>query len=336
MKAFNKDKALRKLRFKQNKNTYIKRISIVLSCIILVVAIILFTFAKYESNQEYTLINGRVSEYMQDVNIVGIYVDNVAVQSIPLKTDGKLFDRAECTNNATASWDDNEWGINIRNLTGKTKCTLYFNAKPYDIISGDLNTVGSVVKIANEEFYVIGQEESTHVKLLSKWNLNVGSNAKGTATGLQDSAVRGYRSDGGTEYGTVAFSNTNYWYDSSTSSLKPAYGSSYPAYVYDSNSTLYQYVDNYVTYLTNQGVNVSGRLIKQEELIGLECSSSNRGCSSEFGGTAPEWVYQTSYWSGSASDSIRLWYVRSGGGFGNYSCDRGGDYGVRPVIILEI
>ena len=160
----------------------------------------------------------------------------------------------------------------------------------YSIVSGDLDTVGSVVKIADEEFYVIGQEDSTHVKLLSKWNLNLGKNAKGTATGLQDSDVRGLRSDGGTIYGTVAFSSTTYWVDSSTN-LKPAYGSSYPAYVYDSNSNLYQYVNNYVTYLNTQGVQVSGRLIKQEELVALGCNASTKHCDSSQGGTAPSWVY---------------------------------------------
>ena len=62
MKVFNKDKALRQIKLKQNKNTYIKRISIVLSCFILViVGIMYFTFAKFEQNSdEYTLINGVV------------------------------------------------------------------------------------------------------------------------------------------------------------------------------------------------------------------------------------------------------------------------------------
>ena len=201
----------------------------------------------------------------------------------------------------------------------------------YSIVSGDISTVGSVVKIADEEFYVIGQEDSSHVKLLSKYNLNVGSNAKGTATGLQDSDVRGFS---GTTYGTVA-ENTNYWYDGY--GLKPAYGSSYPTYVYDSNSTLYQYVNNYVTYLNTQGVNVSGRLIKQEELVSLGCNVSTRYCDSNgtHGGTAPSWVYQTSYWSGSADGDYWLWTVRTDGYSYRDRYDNGGFYGVRPVIILE-
>ena len=204
----------------------------------------------------------------------------------------------------------------------------------YTILSGDLNTVGSVVKIADEEFYVIGQEDSTHVKLLSKWNLNVGSNAKGTATNLQDSDVKGWVSSG-TTYGNVVFSSTNYW--SSTVST-------YPAWVYTNEKTngtykasIAEHVDNYVTYLTQQGVSVTGRLIKQEELVTLGCNASTNYCDSNgsHGGTAPAWVYQTSYWSGSGFDSRSMWSVRSNGSFGSRSYVYVSYFGVRPVIILE-
>ena len=204
----------------------------------------------------------------------------------------------------------------------------------YTILSGDLNTVGSVVKIADEEFYVIGQEDSTHVKLLSKWNLNVGSNAKGTATNLQDSDVKGWVSSG-TTYGNVVFSSTNYW--SSTVST-------YPAWVYTNEKTngtykasIAEHVDNYVTYLTQQGVSVTGRLIKQEELVTLGCNASTNYCDSNesHGGTAPAWVYQTSYWSGSVNRSDFVWRVFSDGVFNDDYCDNGNNFGVRPVIILE-
>ena len=125
MKVFNKDKELRKLKFKQNKNNYIKRVSIVLSCVILVVAIMMFSFAYYNSNAEWTLIKGKVSEPAKDANIIAIYQDDTKIDSIPAKNSGWYFDRAECTNGATASWDDNEWLLKL-NLTTKTKCTLYF------------------------------------------------------------------------------------------------------------------------------------------------------------------------------------------------------------------
>ena len=342
MKAFNKDKELRKLRFKQNKNTYIKRISIVLSCVILVVAIMLFTFAKFESTAEWTLIDGTVTESSKDANIVAIYQGDNKVDSVPAKNSGWYFDRAECTNGANAIWNNERWSIDIQFST-KTKCSVYFidvePPKNYTIVSGNLYTVGSVVKIANEEFYVIGQEDSSHVKLLSKWNLNVGNNTQPGELGIQNSKAIGYNNDSSTSVNnyypaTVAFSSTNYWYDGSA--LKSEYGSSYPAYVYDGNASIKTYVDTYVTYLTNQGVNVSGRLISQEELVALGCNGTTRYCDSNgtHGGTALSWVYQTSYWSGSANGNYNVWSVHSDGRFRHYSCGSG-SFGVRPVIILE-
>ena len=61
MKKFNKDVQLKKLRNKKN-NKPIKIISIVLSVIILIGAIIYFTFARFEYNQTFNLINGTVVE----------------------------------------------------------------------------------------------------------------------------------------------------------------------------------------------------------------------------------------------------------------------------------
>ena len=212
------------------------------------------------------------------------------------------------------------------------------NSTPsYTLLSGNLSTVGSVVKIADEEFYVIGQEDATHIKLLSKWNLNVGRNAKGTATNLQDSDVRGYAWYI-TSYGTVEFSSSRYWYDLTNSSIKSEYGTSYPVYVYDSHSNLKPYVDNYVTYLTQQGVSVTGRLISYEEIVALGCNASTHYCDSNdnHGGTAPDWVYQTSYWLGSACNDYSVCEVNLYGGLSNYDYYSDGNLGVRPVIILEI
>ena len=218
----------------------------------------------------------------------------------------------------------------------------------YTILSGDLNTVGSVVKIANEEFYVIGQEDSTHVRLLSKWNLKVGNILDGnswsktgeytssdTGYGLQSSDAKGDVDGASTFNGIVTFSSTNYW--SSTVST-------YPAWVYTNakesgtyKASIAEYVDNYVTYLTQQGVSVTGRLIKQEELVTLGCNASTYYCDStgSHGGTAPSWVYQTSYWTGSALSGNDVWGVGSFGAFVYSDYYSVGPFGVRPVIILE-
>ena len=200
------------------------------------------------------------------------------------------------------------------------------------IVSGDLNTVGSEVAIGDEHFYIISNTDG-EIAMLSKYNLHVGNKYDDTngvvalenPTGIQNSSAIGWF-DGYTAdnpaIGTTEFSSTNYW--SSTVST-------YPAYVYDSNSTLYNYVESYRTYLESQGAEIEEtRLIEMEELEALGCSRDDFSCSE-----APEWVYETSYWSGAAYDSICVWGVLSNGVFGGPDYTSGSSRGVRPVIVLK-
>ena len=249
-------------------------------------------------------------------------------------------------------WVDKNATTTTSNVMGKTwngKVAVLAEAAPtpkYTVVSGDLDTVGSVVKIADEEFYVIGQEDSKHVKLLSKWNLNVGSNPKGTATGLQDSEVVGHPTNiydfNSSWYGAVSFSSRDYWTDDE----QPGMLISFPRYVYTNRkengeyvASIAEYVENYVNYLNKQGVVVTGRLINREELVELQCTPLNEGnivCDQSHGGNAPEWVSQTSYWTGFGGNTFSnykvVFYLYQGqGNSGHYSEFQG----VRPVIILE-
>ena len=196
------------------------------------------------------------------------------------------------------------------------------------VVSGDGTQVGNEVCIKNECFYVISSTDST-VTMLSKYNLYVGGkyNSRWTAygdeaTGIQDSTMLGYVSGQTIRKGTTMFSNTNYW--SSTVS-------SYPTYVYDSNSTLYSYVENYKTYLSTLGVTpTEARLITKEELEGLGCIVSSGSCSG-----APSWVYSTTSWSGTAYSSYSVWYVHSYGYFLYTNSSASNDNGCRPVITIS-
>lgn len=209
--------------------------------------------------------------------------------------------------------------------------------KSLDIISGDLNTVGSEVAIGDEHFYIISNTDG-EITMLAKYNLEVGNVCTSSSSctlienpsGIQDSEMIGYPPDASyPRYGTTAFSSTNYWYDGSA--LKSEYGTSYPAYVYDSNSTLYNYVENYKSHLEGLGAVIEeARLIKKEELEALGCSRSSYSCS-----TALSWVYGTSYWSGAAYDSNNVWFVSSKGGVGYFTDSYDFVYGVRPVIVLK-
>ena len=172
--------------------------------------------------------------------------------------------------------------------------------------------------------------------MLSKYNLYVGGvyNSKWTAygdeaTGIQNSAMLGWISGDVIRSGTTIFSTINYWNNGSV--LNEKYGNSYPAYVYDNNSSIYTYVENYKIYLEKQGALVeNARLIKLEELETLGCSIEDRSCAS-----APSWVYSTSYWTGEADLGDYIWFVIHRQNLSYDSYTYGVNYGVRPIIELS-
>lgn len=200
-------------------------------------------------------------------------------------------------------------------------------------VSGDGTNVGDELKIANEHFYVVSND-GVNTVLLAKYNLDVGNDCSSgecslivNPSGIQSSRARGFVSFDDI-YGTVPFSDTDYWEDFDDN-LLPEYGTSYPAYVYDENSNLKIHVDNYASYLREIGFNIDGaRLIKYEELVELGCKENGQTCLD----SEHEWVYSTSYWSGSAFYDIFVWAVMHDGiffdGFYEYVDARG----IRPVI----
>ena len=178
--------------------------------------------------------------------------------------------------------------------------------------------------------------------MLSKWNLNVGSNAKGTATNKQDSDVKGYVSSG-TTYGNVAFSSSNYWDDGSD--LKPEYGTSYPANVYDAtnysgaageaNYSVAYYVETYKDILSSYGVTIKdARLLKYSEATdsSIGCDQSSQSCPTT-GDSA--FIANTIFWLGSADSSNCVWSVESDGRFIDTFFIDDSYFGVRPVIVIS-
>jgi len=141
---------------------------------------------------------------------------------------------------------------------------------PYTIVSGDINTRGSIIDIAGERFELINNY-GNKVTMLAVNPLNVGPNQiDNDKKGLQDDLSTGdYYS------GRIAFSDSTYWLEGGN--LKDDYASS--KYVYDENSNLYQYVEDYVAYLKDKNPNIiKGRLWSQEESDIYSCSYPGRTC----------------------------------------------------------
>ncbi|MBP3842000.1 MAG: hypothetical protein IK997_07795 [Bacilli bacterium] len=208
--------------------------------------------------------------------------------------------------------------------TGKTKDTLAVGDEI--CINGDTTECFNFIRY-----------DGDNIVMLSKWNLNVGDNSKGTETFLQDSDVRGYVSSE-IRYGNVAFSATNYW-----STL----GLTYPADVYDNTyktapdfsangyttegySVAY-YVEKYKKILEDYGVVVkNARLLTYSEATDSSIGCDNSSCSCPTG-----FITNTLFWLGSADNDNVVWYVRSGGYFSFASYSLESDYGVRPVIEIS-
>ena len=214
---------------------------------------------------------------------------------------------------------------------------------PGEITPGDKVCIGQT-----ECFYVISTN-NTSTDMVSKYNLLVGNRVENGVTtpidttgegyNLQSSDAKGY--DGSDlKNAVVPFatgpSGYGYWWDNSNYILKPGYNGDWggnPFYprVYDSNSTTYNYVEEYVRILKddfNMPASIEGRLLYYEEAHNSESLVDEDN--------NPIIVNrETSYWMGSAKSSNSMWV------YSMYSSSSMIDYlgynnddvcGIRPVI----
>ena len=179
--------------------------------------------------------------------------------------------------------------------------------------------VGDEFCLENECFNVI-KDNGTTVDALAKQNVNTESNRQDA-----NSNKLAFAEDKNNGYG--------YWTDNTSNhNLLSKYGTSYPVNVFDSNSNLYEPVQNYKTYLKNTlgKTSVYARLITFEDLVSLGCSENEYSCTS-----APSFVYSTNYWTASVYDDSYVHFVDSDGLFDSYSFDASSYYGLRPVITIS-
>ena len=320
-----------------------------------------------------------------------VYENNVEVNPTYLESTITYADGATIENNhLLASGKKETYKVKVMYKTGLTPDQLPDSEKTYNYrftvtyMQADETTsknrlitlpagknknnleVGDEICIKDECFNFI-RYDGNDIVMLAKYNLKVGYiydsswNKTGqytsadTGYGLQSSEARGYVQGASSYNGTVAFSATNYWYDGSA--LKPEYGSSYPADVYDAvnhktepdfsttcdsthcfNTPGYSvayYVDNYKTILTGYGATIKdARLLKYSEATdaSIGCDRSNYSCPTT-GDSA--FITNTTFWLGSTYDDLGVWRVYSNGDFTFDSYDRDDSFGVRPVIVIS-
>lgn len=215
------------------------------------------------------------------------------------------------SNNSTddnSKADDNKHDSNDATEDNKKQDLNKEDNKKQDSNVSKTYKIGDRFCLKSECFYVI-KDNGTTVDALAKQNINIKTNR-------QDK-----------KFSKLTFSETTYW-----SSSMNKYGSSYPLNVFDSNSALYEPVQNYKTYLksTLGKASVDARLITYNELISLGCSRNDYGyyC-------ATSWVYSTRYWTASACTNTRLWIVNQDGYLGDVAYNYPLYYGLRPVITIN-
>ena len=199
--------------------------------------------------------------------------------------------------------------------------------------NGDINVIGTIVTIGTEQFYTIGTE-GNNVKLLSMYNLHIGS--KNIGWGDFDYNIIPLENPKGIQDPTALGSSDNYPYigvvQYATDSQKGTNLSDY------NGSIIEGYVNNYKIAIEEFGVDVvEARLINYEELTNPEtfaCSYPDHvsgKCNSEL----YPWISSTTYWTGATRSASSLYVVWYTGQFGvGETVDRY-FYGVRPVIVIS-
>lgn len=287
-------------------------------------------------------------------------------EHLTLKISWIIYDDEEA-NEQDIDIGSNSFGIEVSVVTkqktniepvypeGKSKTT---------VVPGDIVTIGT------EEFYVVTPTDSVDgdLVLLAHYNLKVGevNQTSGTNSfafvkkytssdegyGLQSSEVKGYDTNNTKHYGVTYFTNTHYWRgkvgtDYPGIGCTSKAGFSYPAgtecsYIYDENSNLYKYVENYKDYLESIGAT-----IKEARLLGLsEAYEAVLGNSTwkvdDFIANAPAWIYETSYWLGSfdhydttdPEDYEWVWAILNYNDLLSFWYGYNKMLGVRPVIVI--
>ena len=123
----------RKLWWAQHRTDVYKYGTILSLVLIITISIIYFTYSKFSSSNEMTMYETTVEPFIKNDYFIASYIDGEWSNEIPSKDDGYVVDKIVCDNGATGTWDNEEWGINIRNATKKIKCSVFFIVKPVSV-----------------------------------------------------------------------------------------------------------------------------------------------------------------------------------------------------------
>ena len=121
LKPFNPDKELKKSNRKYTKK------QLITTLLVLVVMITIGTsYAIFSIQPEYhTFIKSQVGEFSTGDIKLSVLVEGVAQSDFPAKGTGYAFEKVECENGSTGTWDADAWQLTLT-AQGPDKCTVSF------------------------------------------------------------------------------------------------------------------------------------------------------------------------------------------------------------------
>ena len=211
------------------------------------------------------------------------------------------------------------------------------NVIDYDSL---INTYGNIYNYASDKSI-----------LLAKYNLYVGRTYANSAYteistsaggyGLQSIDAKGYVDLSTPRVGVVPFSGSSttngYWHDTTTSTIKTQYGTSYDASnIYD---TTYNTTPNYSVAFSNNAGNANYSIAYYVEeyinRLGIEGTGRSLTYTEANAMTSTQRTNGACYWLGSAGSSGSVRDVNGDGYLGNYGFHIAYRTGVRPVIVVN-
>ena len=156
MVRLDKKKYLNKLRFKKSK----RYIYLGISCLLVIFIGIYYSYSRYSVSKDTEVVKTTVGDFISGDVVIGAYIDGEYSKSIPGKNDGYIVDKIVCDNDASASWDYNDWGILVNNLTKRTKCNIYFHKDYLATIITQVDTTGKCPTVNNDGMVVVSSVEA--------------------------------------------------------------------------------------------------------------------------------------------------------------------------------
>ena len=367
MAKFNREKALRKIEFKRKWRNYSRYVYIAVPCVLCCLLCLYFAYSKFFVSEEQAVIRTTVGDFIHG-DIIGAYIDGEYSNTIPGKNDGYVVDKIVCDNGASASWDNDSWGIMVTDLSKRTKCNVYFKKKPDSKVpeiiaqldtSGKCPTVnddGSVnvtgVEATNgylckakdaygDSYYYRGNVTNNYVKFADKYWRIVRINGDGTVRVIYDgtSAHANGEASADRQIGTSAF-NSSYNDNAYVGYMYGKTGASTyaDAHANTNNSTIKTYIDDW--YKTNIVGTTNEQYLADNVFCNDRSISSNKPDSYNNLGygtnaTAYRWYYGP-WSSGGYNSNMRLTCPQKNDAFTVSDTTNGNGALTYPVGLLSI